>query len=69
MAKLMDDHLSEEGMMGHGKVVGVEDSATAIFLGVHKYDDVFVGHSGKAVVQVLQVERRQIAVAIEGVEM
>lgn len=36
----------EERVLGHGKIIRVEDSAAAIFIGVHEHYDVFVGGSG-----------------------
>ena len=55
--------------MGHGQIVGVQDATSAIFLGVHQYNNVFIGDSCQPVVHVLQVQRGQVAVGVERVEV
>ena len=69
MSKFVHDHGAELRMARHGQIVGVEDAASAVVLGVHKHDDVFVGNAGQKVVQVLEVERGEVAIAVERVEM
>ena len=59
----------EQSVMGHGEVVGIEYTTTAILFGVHQYDNVFVGRPCQPVVQVFQVKGGQVALAVERVEM
>ena len=51
------------------EIIGIVDAAPAIMFGIHQDDDVLVGRSSQQVVQTFQMERRQIAVAVEGVEV
>ena len=69
VAELMHDDGFEFLVVCHGEVVGVEDAPSAIEVGVHQYDDVLVGCPGEPVVECLQVERGEVAVAVESVEM
>ena len=69
VAKLVHHHLAILRMVGHREVVRVEYSATAILACVYKHYDVLVGHASQHVVQRLKVERCEVAVGIECVEM
>ena len=69
VAKLMDYYGLEGLVVGHGEVVAIEDAATTIVFRVHQHDDVLVGRARQTVVERLQMERCQVAVAIERVEM
>ena len=66
MSELVYDHGLESPVMGHGEVVGVVDASSAVLVGVDKYDDMLVWRSCEPVVQVLEVECRQVTVAVEG---
>ena len=55
--------------MGHGEVVTVENATASILGSVYQNDDVFIGSACQPVVEFLQMEGGQIAVAIESVEV
>ena len=65
----MHDDRAELRSVGVSEVIGVEDASSAIVVGVDEDDDMLVGDACQHVVQFLQVEGSQIAVAIERVEM
>ena len=51
------------------EVIGVVDAASAVVLGIHEDDDMLIGCACQYVMQLLQMQRRQITVAVEGVEV
>ena len=65
----MHHHRSELLSVGIGEVVGVVDAASAVMIRIHEDDDMLVGRACQYVVQFLQMEGRQVTVAIERVEM
>ena len=65
----MHDDGLEHLVVRHRQVVGVQDAATSILFCVHQYDDVFIGDACQPVVQVLQVECRQVPVHVERIEV
>ena len=69
MAELMDDDRLELLSAGVAQVVGVVDAPAAIVRGVGQDDDVLVGRAGQQVVEPLQVERGEVALAVERVEV
>ena len=69
MAEFMNDNRLEISMMRHGEIVGVQDAATTVLLCIHEYDNVLIRSSGQPVVEIFQMERRQIPVAVERIEM
>ena len=69
VAELVDNHWAELLVLGGGECVAVIDAAAAVFRGIYQHDDVLVGHCHEVVVQLLEVESGEVAVAVEGVEM
>ena len=69
VAELMHDDGFEFLVVCHREVVGVENAPSAVEVGVHQDDDVLVRCPGEPVVECFQVERGEVAVAVEGVEM
>ena len=69
MAELMHDDGFECRVVSHRQVVGVEYASAPVVVGVHQHDDVFVWGSREPVVEVFQVECRQVSVAVGGVEV
>ena len=56
-------------VVGCGKGVGVEYSASSVDIGIGQNYDMFIGYTGKFVVQLTQTQRGQVSVRIEGAEM
>ena len=69
VTEFMNDDGLEQPVVGHGKVVGVENASSAILIGVHQYDDVLVWGAGQQVMQIFEMKRGQITLAVESVEM
>ena len=69
MTELMYHHRLKPLIVCHGEIVGIEDTATSVFLRVHQYDDVLVRRASQPVVQVLEIQCRQVSVTIEGIEV
>lgn len=65
----MHDDGFECQVVSHRQVVGVEYASAPVVFGVHQHDNVFVWRSREPVVEVFQVECRQVSVAVEGVEV
>ena len=61
----MHDNLPVARMVSGREIVEVEYAAAAVFCRVHENDDMLVGQAGEGVVQLLDVERGEIAVAVE----
>ncbi len=65
----MDDDRLELLSAGVAQVVRVVDASATIVRGVGQDDDVLVGRTGPQVVEPLQVERGEVALAVERVEV
>ena len=69
MPELMHHHWTKLRPMGISEVIGVVDAAPTIVVGIHEDDDMFIGCTCKHIVEFLQMESGQIAIAVERVEM
>ena len=67
VAKLMDEHLMEGGMVAGGDGELVVDATAAVGVAVDQDDDVLEGNARQHVVEAVDVLRHQVAVAVEGV--
>lgn len=56
-------------MLGHREVVRVEYPASTIVGRIDQYNDMLVGRPGEEVVQLAEVQCREVALTIEGVKM
>lgn len=69
MPKLMHHHWTKLRPMGISEVIGVVDAAPTVVVGIHEDDDMFVGRTCKHIVEFIQMESGQIAIAVERIEM
>ena len=69
VAELMYDYRSERGTVGIGECIAIVDSAAAITIAIDEHDDMLIRCAGQYVVHLLQMERGQVAGAVEGVKV
>ena len=69
MPKLVHHHGARERMMRHREVVGIKNATAAIMGRIDQHNDVLIGYASKLVVQIFEIKRSEIALAIKRVEM
>ena len=69
MAKLMHYYGQEVLTSCIAEIIGIIDAASTVMLSVHKDDDMFVRCASQHIVEALQVERGEVTVAVECVEV
>ena len=69
MPKFMHHNRTEFLMMGHREVIEIQNASSTIFVGVDKYNDMFVRSAGQPIMHILEVERGEIPIAVKSVEM
>ena len=67
MAELMDQHLGKSGMVAGGDHHLIVDASAAVGVAVDQHNNVFKGNACQQVIEVVDVTRGQITVAVEGV--
>ena len=69
MAEFVDHHRAETGTIDVGKVVGVVNASTSVTIGIYQHYDMLVWGACQHVVQALEMQGGEIAVAVEGIEV
>ena len=69
MTELVDDHRQVLLVVRRAQQVGVVEAAPAVDVGIGQDDDVLVGDTRQGIVHRLEAARRQVALAVEGVEV
>src|SRR3712207_3381891 len=69
VTKLMNNDRKGAGVVGGSEVIGIENATATVCRGVDKHDDVLIRRAGEPLVEVFQMERGEIATAVESIEM
>ena len=69
MTELMSNDREEILVAGRGQCIAVVDTTSTVFIGIRQYNYMFVRNTGDSIVNILDMERRQITVRIESAEI